>query len=102
MRDVQAADDDDEDVDVLGVDELSRLGGQLIEGRRPAAAIESNTDSNEWKLEVERVLPQLRAATVNENKVRSRGSLIVVILKAGSQTLGQTGLLAINVDYLAF
>ena len=60
---------------MLGVDELQQLGAQLDAGAGDAAdavtreMLESNVDSTDWKLEVERILPQLRATVRTESKV---------------------------------
>jgi len=57
------------------VDELQRLGLQSDAGAGDAAdavsreMLESNVDSTDWKLEVERILPQLRATVNTDSKV---------------------------------
>jgi len=60
---------------VLGVDELRQLGSQLDAGAGDAAdavtreLLESNVDSTDWQLEVERILPQLKLTVPDESKV---------------------------------
>ena len=67
--------DYDDDSDALGLDELRQLGSRLDPGAGDAAdaftreMLESNVDSTEWRLEVERVLPQLRLTEKTESKV---------------------------------
>jgi len=62
---------------VLGVDELRQLSSQLDAGAGDAAdpvireMMESHVDSTDWKLEVERMLPQLRLTLHTESKVVS-------------------------------
>jgi len=48
----------------LGLDDLERRGGKQAVGpagntSKPELVLESNQDAAEWKLEVERVMPQL-------------------------------------------
>lgn len=69
-------DDYDDDSDVLGVDELRQLSSHLDHGALGDAddalnreMLESSVDSTEWRLEVERVLPQLRLIVNTESKV---------------------------------
>ena len=60
---------------MLGVDELRQLGSQLDAGAGDAAdavtreLLESNVDSTDWQLEVERILPQLKLTVPDESKV---------------------------------
>ncbi|CAD5111160.1 DgyrCDS496 [Dimorphilus gyrociliatus] len=67
--------DDDEEIEeeenILGLDDLNKLNsGQAkkIESSKPENIMESTTDANEWKLEVERVLPQLKVTIRTDNK----------------------------------
>ncbi|XP_076837138.1 intraflagellar transport protein 57 homolog [Brachyhypopomus gauderio] len=51
----------DEEEDVIDLEELkSRTNQAEVRGARPEMILESATDSAEWNLEVERVLPQLK------------------------------------------
>lgn len=56
---------------MLRVDDLQRkIGKQDNEtSNKPEVIMESKTDSAEWKLEVERVLPQLKITIRADNKV---------------------------------
>jgi estrogen-related receptor beta like 1 len=56
---------------MLGLDDLKKLGTKQLdgEGLKPEKMMESNTDAAEWKLEVERVLPQLKVTLRTDNKV---------------------------------
>jgi len=54
----------EEEEHILGLDDLERRGGKQSVGStgntsKPELVLESNQDAAEWKLEVERVLPQL-------------------------------------------
>jgi len=69
---VEGQDDYDDDCDVLGVDELRQLSLQLDVGAGDAVSremLESNVGSDEWKLEVEQIQPQLKLTVATENKV---------------------------------
>ena len=58
------SDEDDEDeilhIKDLGAGFLGPSGVNLAESQRPEEIMESNTDADEWKLEVERVAPMLK------------------------------------------
>ena len=75
MLAVEARDDYDDDSDVVGLDELRQLGLQLDAGAGDAndfvtrEMLQSNVVDSEWKLEVERILPQLKTAVETESKV---------------------------------
>lgn len=58
---------------MLGLDDLKKLGSKSADGEssKPEKMMESNTDAAEWKLEVERVLPQLKVTLRTDNKVIS-------------------------------
>ncbi|CAK9795102.1 Intraflagellar transport protein 57 homolog [Anthophora quadrimaculata] len=55
---------DDEDEDILHVDDITKLYGQnfvsINETQKPDDILESKTNREEWQLELERVLPQLK------------------------------------------
>ncbi|KAF3423809.1 hypothetical protein E2986_11959 [Frieseomelitta varia] len=52
---------DDEDEDILHVDDITKLYGQNFnEMQKPDDILESKTNREEWQLELERVLPQLK------------------------------------------
>ena len=60
----QSEEDLEEEEHILGLDELERRGGKQSAGpagnaAKPELVLESNQDAAEWKLEVERVMPQL-------------------------------------------
>ncbi|XP_034950679.1 intraflagellar transport protein 57 homolog [Chelonus insularis] len=55
------ADCDEEDDDILHIDDITKLYGKTMEDvQKPDNFLESQTDAEEWKLELERVLPQLK------------------------------------------
>ncbi|XP_066509090.1 intraflagellar transport protein 57 homolog isoform X2 [Hoplias malabaricus] len=60
----------DEEEDVIDLEELKTRANQNEEaaGARPEMILESVTDSAEWNLEVERVLPQLRVTIRSDIK----------------------------------
>ncbi|CAF1112452.1 unnamed protein product [Adineta steineri] len=71
------ADEYEEDETVLNMEALSKLGlnsksagvNAISEPEvRPELIMESTTDATEWKLEVERILPQLKVTFKAENK----------------------------------
>ncbi|XP_065305010.2 intraflagellar transport protein 57 homolog isoform X1 [Dermacentor albipictus] len=82
MMEEQAADDEDDDdgpvMDLDGLRTLSagRLGGSA-QLNKPEDILQSTVDSAEWKLEVERVLPQLRV-TVQPDAKDWRGHLELI------------------------
>lgn len=70
-------DEYEEDDAVLNVEALTKLGirstsnilSNVNENElRPESIIESTTDATEWKLEVERILPQLKVTFKSEGK----------------------------------
>ncbi|XP_064650800.1 intraflagellar transport protein 57 homolog [Lineus longissimus] len=66
---IEQADDEDEYVEenILNLDSLKKLK-QDGESSKPEEILESSTDASEWKLEVERVLPQLKVTIRTDNK----------------------------------
>lgn len=55
------ADYDEEDEDVLHIDDITKLYGQSFnETQKPDEILQSKTSREEWQLELERVLPQLK------------------------------------------
>ncbi|GAA6085697.1 intraflagellar transport protein 57 homolog [Tachysurus ichikawai] len=55
--------------DVIDLEELkSRTSQNEVRGQRPEMILESETDSAEWNLEVERVLPQLKVSVRTDIK----------------------------------
>ncbi len=71
------ADEYEEDEAVLNMEALTKLGlksssvgaAAISEPEvRPELIMESTTDATEWKLEVERILPQLKVTFKSENK----------------------------------
>jgi len=65
------AEDYDDEEHVLGLDEMksSSLMKADVDEKKVEEIMESTTDVAEWKLEVERVLPQLKIAARSDNKV---------------------------------
>ncbi|CAF0872569.1 unnamed protein product [Brachionus calyciflorus] len=68
-------DDDDEieDENILNMEALNKLNTivnskNMIPEKRHEEILESNTDATEWKLEVERVLPQLKVTIKTDHK----------------------------------
>jgi len=62
---LQSEEDLEEEEHILGLDDLERRTGKQSAGSassntsKPEVVLESNQDAAEWKLEVERVMPQL-------------------------------------------
>ena len=71
--DFQEEDDDfEEEEHILGLDDLKKLGQKNqveMESSKPEEIMESTQDAAEWKLEVERVMPQLKVTIRTDNKV---------------------------------
>jgi len=70
---MQEDDYEEEEEHILGVDDLHKLqrrGSRLDvpAASKPEVIMESTTDAAEWKLEVERVLPQLKVTIRSDNK----------------------------------
>ncbi|XP_046415492.1 intraflagellar transport protein 57 homolog [Neodiprion fabricii] len=60
--------EEDED-DVLHVDDITKLYGQnMLDIQKPENILESKTDMEEWKLELERVLPQLKVTVKTDSR----------------------------------
>ncbi|KOX75331.1 Intraflagellar transport protein 57 like protein [Melipona quadrifasciata] len=67
---------DDEDEDILHVDDITKLYGQnFSEMQKPDDILESKTNREEWQLELERVLPQLKV-TIKTDKIKTRESYL--------------------------
>lgn len=69
-----ANDDDDEDEAILNMEALSKMNNinniaKNVPEIRHEEILESTTDATEWKLEVERVLPQLKVTIKSDHKV---------------------------------
>lgn len=82
MMEEQAADDeDDDDGPVMDLDGLRTLSAGRLGGsshlNKPEDILQSTVDSAEWKLEVERVLPQLRV-TIQPDAKDWRGHLELI------------------------
>lgn len=68
-----ANDDYDEDENILNMEALSKMNNissmtKNVPEIRHEEILESKTDATEWKLEVERVLPQLKVTIKTDNK----------------------------------
>lgn len=63
-------DDYEDEEQILNMDGLNKLNvmNKTIQENKPEEILESTTDASEWKLEVERVLPQLKVMIKNDNK----------------------------------
>ncbi|XP_076628527.1 intraflagellar transport 57 [Colletes latitarsis] len=60
---------DDEDEDILHVDDITKLYGQNFnETQKPDDILESRTNREEWQLELERVLPQLKVTIKTDSR----------------------------------
>ncbi|XP_005103543.1 intraflagellar transport protein 57 homolog [Aplysia californica] len=65
--DVEDADDDEPMMDLEGMKRLN-LNKQNFESSKPEEILESTTDAADWRLEVERVMPQLKVTIRTDNK----------------------------------
>jgi intraflagellar transport protein 57 len=63
-------DDYEDEEQILNMDGLNKLNlmNKNTNENKPEEILESTTDASEWKLEVERVLPQLKVMIKNDNK----------------------------------
>nr|XP_031845640.1 intraflagellar transport protein 57 homolog [Nomia melanderi] len=60
---------DDEEEDVLHVDDITKLYGQNFnEIQKPDDILQSKTNREEWQLELERVLPQLKVTVKTDSR----------------------------------
>ncbi|KAK3758581.1 hypothetical protein RRG08_041232 [Elysia crispata] len=64
--DVEDADDDEPMLDLEGMKRLNQ--GKTFESSKPEEILESTTDAADWRLEVERVMPQLKVTIRTDNK----------------------------------
>ncbi|XP_058791994.1 intraflagellar transport protein 57 homolog [Phymastichus coffea] len=63
------ADFDDEDDDIVHVDDITKLYKEASSiSKKPEKILESTVDAEEWKLELERVLPQLKLSVNADNR----------------------------------
>ena len=74
-------DDDDEEENILNMEALSKMNNvknlsKNIQDVKHEEIMESTTDATEWKLEVERVLPQLKVTIKTDHKVMKIFSLL--------------------------
>ncbi|XP_076043252.1 intraflagellar transport 57 [Oratosquilla oratoria] len=60
--------DDDEEENVLHINDLKNLTQNSSEISRPEEILHSNTTSEEWNLELERVLPQLKVTVKTDTR----------------------------------
>ncbi|XP_059139479.1 intraflagellar transport protein 57 homolog [Physella acuta] len=65
--DVEEADEDEPLLDLEGMKMLNQ-NKQTFESSKPEEILESTTDAADWKLEVERVMPQLKVTIRTDNK----------------------------------
>ncbi|XP_076296741.1 intraflagellar transport 57 [Lasioglossum baleicum] len=60
---------DDEEEDILHVDDITKLYGQNFNDlMKPDEILESKTNREEWQLELERVLPQLKVTVKTDSR----------------------------------
>lgn len=59
---------DEEDEDVLHVDDITKLYARNNESQKPEDILESKTNREEWQLELERVLPQLKVTIKTDSR----------------------------------
>ncbi|XP_029046808.1 intraflagellar transport protein 57 homolog [Osmia bicornis bicornis] len=60
---------DDEDEDILHIDDITKLYGQNFNDiQKPDDILESKTNREEWQLELERVLPQLKVTVKTDSR----------------------------------
>merc|ERR1712012_1475378 len=64
--DVEGDDDDEPMMDLEGMKRLNINKG--FESSKPEEILESTTDAADWRLEVERVMPQLKVTIRTDNK----------------------------------
>jgi len=64
------ADEVEDEEHILNMDALSKMNimSKTVQENKPEEILQSTTDATEWKLEVERVLPQLKVMIKNDNK----------------------------------
>nr|XP_012221223.1 PREDICTED: intraflagellar transport protein 57 homolog [Linepithema humile] len=63
------ADYDDDDQDILHIDDITKLYGQNVsETKKPDSILESNTNRDEWQLELEKVLPRLKVTVKTDSR----------------------------------
>lgn len=67
LSDVEDNDDDEPMLDLEGMKRLN-LNKQNFESSKPEEILESTTDAADWRLEVERVMPQLKVTIRTDNK----------------------------------
>ncbi|KAJ8898051.1 hypothetical protein PR048_003411 [Dryococelus australis] len=59
---------DEEEEILLRVEDLHNFGSQSVEAQKPDEIMISTTDSENWKLELERVLPQLKVTVKTDSR----------------------------------
>lgn len=61
--------DDDDDQDILHIDDITKLYGQnMSETQKPDNILQSNTNRDEWQLELEKVLPRLKVTIRTDSR----------------------------------
>ncbi|KAH6930422.1 hypothetical protein HPB50_013462 [Hyalomma asiaticum] len=82
LREQAADDEDDDDGPVMDLDGLRTLSAGRLGGsshlNKPEDILQSTVDSAEWKLEVERVLPQLRVTVQPDAKAAADHMLVLL------------------------
>ncbi|CAL1682860.1 unnamed protein product [Lasius platythorax] len=61
--------DDDDEQDILHIDDITKLYGQnMSEAQKPDNILQSNTNRDEWQLELEKVLPRLKVTVRTDSR----------------------------------
>lgn len=61
--------DDDDEQDILHIDDITKLYSQnMNETQKPDNILESNTNRDEWQLELEKVLPRLKVTIKTDSR----------------------------------
>lgn len=61
--------EEEDDEDILHIDDITRLYGQNMQDiQKPEHILESKTDTEDWKLELERVLPLLKVTIKTDSR----------------------------------
>ncbi|XP_015602420.1 intraflagellar transport protein 57 homolog [Cephus cinctus] len=61
--------EEEDEEDVLHVDDITKLYGRnMYDVQKPEHILESKTDTEEWRLELERVLPQLKVTIKTDSR----------------------------------
>ncbi|XP_072760765.1 intraflagellar transport protein 57 homolog [Anoplolepis gracilipes] len=68
-EEMMAENDDDDEQDILHIDDITKLYSQnMSEAQKPDNILESNTNRDEWQLELEKVLPRLKVTVKTDSR----------------------------------